>query len=91
MHRKPGEEVGTLGMEGELREEGVERRDSNIKFFILRNMQLQREHNKMILHTCDQEIYRYATLDYGQWWLVLNPFPDNKHQVIKFHTLHNYM
>ena len=36
---------------------------------------------------CDQESYRLPTLDYGQRWLVLNPFPNSKHQVIKFHTL----
>ena len=36
-------------------------------------------------YTCDQEIYRLATLDCGQRWLVLNPIPNNKHQVIKFH------
>ena len=39
-------------------------------------------------YTCDQEIYWLATLDYGQRWLALNPFPNNKHQVINIHMLH---
>ena len=68
--------------------------DSKIQTFILRNKQLQREHNEMIVHLyiCDQEICWIATLDYGQQRLVLNPFLNNKHQVIKFHTLYtNYV
>ena len=32
---------------------------------------------------------RLATLDYGQRSLVSNPFPNNKHQVIKYHMLKN--
>ena len=57
----------------------------------LRNIQLQRAHKIQELsysYTCDQEINRLATLDYGQRWLVLNPIPNNKHQVIKIHLLH---
>ena len=38
--------------------------------------------------TRDQVIYSLATLDYCQRWLVLNPFPTNKHQVIEMHMLH---
>ena len=41
-------------------------------------------------NTCDQEIYRLATLDYGQRWLVLNPILNNKHKVMKIHMLHDY-
>ena len=31
-----------------------------------------------------------VTLEYGQRWLVLNPFPSNKHQSIKNFMLQNY-
>ena len=42
----------------------------------------QRNHPSYSLK-CDQEIYRLATPDYGQRWLVLNPIPNNKHQANK--------
>ena len=39
-------------------------------------------------YTCDQEIYRFTTLDYGQRWLVLNPIPNDKLQVKKKSHVH---
>ena len=32
-----------------------------------------------------------STLDYGKGKLILNLFPNNKHQVIKFHKLQNFV
>ena len=44
-------------------------------------IQLQRAQKKRSYsYTCDLEINRLATPDYGQRWLVLNPIPNNKHQ-----------
>ena len=60
--------------------------NNSIQFkFILRNIQLQRAYKKehlTAIHVVYQEIYRLATLDYGQRWLELNPFSNNKHQLI---------
>ena len=58
------------------------------KTFILRNRQLQKAYTRKYMIAIYVEMYRFATLDYGQRWLVLNSFPNNKHQVIKFHILH---
>ena len=42
------------------------------------------EHSKNMI----REIYILATQDYGQFWLVLNQFPSNKHHVINFNILY---
>ena len=47
-----------------------------VKSIYLRNIQLQRAYKKMIC--AKHVIYTLATLDYGQWWLVSNPIPNNK-------------
>ena len=44
-----------------------------VKSSILRNIQLQKK--RSYCYTCNQEIYRLTTLDYGQLWQVLNPIP----------------
>ena len=64
---------------------------NQIKTFILRNIQLPGAYKKVRSnsYTYDQyEIYRLETLDFGQWWLVLNPFPNNKYYLISFHILY---
>ena len=65
------------------------------KTFILRNIQLQKAYTKKYdrsltgkkIHVI-RDLQTIATLDYGQRWQVLNPFPNNKHQVIKSRNLH---
>ena len=52
---------------------------------------IYKDHSKrsfLQLYIWSMKRSRLATLDYGQWWLVLNPFRNNKHQVLKIHMLH---
>lgn len=69
----------------EIPEYMVREKDSfKIQMVISLNIQLQRAYKKYDLTAIHlNELYRLASLDYGQRWLGLNIFLNNKHLVIK--------